>query len=156
MKWTSSGQPKDTYVHSQPERTMRTPERRRDGMVEAREPRTAEESLPLEPSRDIGWLIGVVSAAGALVGYWTLFPPDAVGMWAGYWASGMATTSLMGSMWLRTSLPTGAGVAITAVPGAVLILLGALRDYPATIGAVMVAGGAGILIGGLLQARRRP
>ena len=134
---------------------MRTPERRRDAVVETPRPSSAAPSAPLEPARDTGWLIGVVSAVGALVGDWTLFPPDATGMWAGYWVSGLATTSVMGSMWLRTSLPTGAGVAITGVPGAVLVLLGTLRDYPTTISVVMVAGGAGILLGAVLQAGRR-
>ncbi|GAA2143996.1 hypothetical protein GCM10009844_17030 [Nocardioides koreensis] len=135
---------------------MRAPERRREAVVDIPRPSPTAPSAPLEPTRDVGWLIGVVSAVGALVAYWTLFPPDATGMWAGYWVSIMATTSLLGSMWLRTSLPTAPGVAITAVPGGILVLLGALRDYPATIGVVMVAGGAGILVGGLLQARRSP
>jgi hypothetical protein len=135
--------------------TVRAPERRREASVEIPRPSPTAEAAPLEPTRDIGWLVSVVSAVGALVAYWTLFPPDATGMWAGYWVSIMATTSLMGSMWLRTSLPTASGVAITAAPGAVLVLLGVLRDYPATISVVMVAGGAGILLGGVLQAVRR-
>ena len=134
---------------------MRTPERRRYAGVDTPRSSSTAQPVPLEPTRDTGWMIGVVSAIGALLGYWTLFPPDATGMWAGYWVSGLATTSVMGSMWLRTSLPTGAGVAITGLPGAVLIVLGTLRDYPTTISVVMVAGGAGILLGAVLQAGRR-
>ncbi|MFC4786392.1 hypothetical protein ACT8ZV_18090 [Nocardioides sp. MAHUQ-72] len=133
---------------------MATPERRRDTTVATPQLTTAERPAPLEQSRDFGWLITVLSAVGALVGSWALFPTDVVGMWAGYWVSVLATISLMGVMWLRSSLPTGPGVAITAVPGAGLVLLGALRDYPTTIAVVMVAGGVGILLGALLQARR--
>jgi len=108
----------------------------------------------LEAARDIGWLITVLAASAALWGSWTLFPYDAVGMWAGYWVAGCATVAIPGAMWLRTSLPRSLGVTVTALSGGVLLLLGALRDYPTAIRTVMVAGGAGIILGAVLQAGR--
>lgn len=135
---------------------MRTPERHRSGGPgSALEARSPDQPAPLEPARDLGTLIALLSATGALLGSWTLFPHDAVGMWAGYWVSGSATVAVLGCMWLRSTLPTAAGVAFTALSGGVLAFVGALGDRPAPITAVMVAGGAGITVGALLQAGRR-
>ena len=108
----------------------------------------------LQPARAIGWLITVLAASAALSGSWTLFPNDAVGMWAGYWVTGCATVAILGAMWLRTSLPRSLGVTVTALSGGVLLLLGGLRDHPTAISTVMVAGGAGIILGAVLQAGR--
>jgi len=111
---------------------------------------------PLEQTRDIGWLITVLGAVGALLGSWTLFSSDSPdGMWAGYWVSTFATTALLGTAWLRSTLPTVPGVVITAGSGLVLALVGAVRDYPTTITTVMVAGGAVITIGAVMQSVRR-
>ena len=55
---------------------------------------------------------------------------------------------------LRTSLPTALGVAVTAMAGGVLVLLGMLRDYPTSISVTMIVGGAGIVIGALMQGVR--
>jgi hypothetical protein len=97
----------------------------------------------------------MVSALGALVGgSWMRFPQDSVGMWASYWVTGCSTIAILGSIGLRTGLPTALGVAVTAMAGGVLFLLGVLRDYPTTISVTMTAGGAGIVIGALMQGVR--
>ncbi|HET6918218.1 MAG TPA: hypothetical protein VFI46_02005 [Jiangellaceae bacterium] len=97
----------------------------------------------------------MVSALGALVrGSWMRFPQDSVGMWASYWVTGCSTVAILGSIGLRTGLPTALGVAVTAMAGGVLFLLGVLRDYPTTISVTMIAGGAGMVIGALMQGVR--
>ena len=86
---------------------------------------------PLELTRDLGWLLAMVSALGALVGgSWLHFPQDSVGMWAGYWVTGCSTVAILGCIFLRTSQPMALGIAVTAVPGAVLLLLGAAARLP--------------------------
>jgi hypothetical protein len=55
---------------------------------------------------------------------------------------------------LRTSRSTALGVAVTAMAGGVLLLVGVLRDYPTSISVTMIAGGAGIVIGALMQGVR--
>ena len=120
-----------------------------------REPRDAP--APLELTRDLGWLLAMVSALGAMVGgSWLRFPQDSVGMWAGYWVTGCSIVAILGCIFLRTSQPVALGIAVTAVPGAVLLLLGAVRDYPTSISATMIAGGAGIVIGAFMQGVRSP
>ncbi len=72
---------------------------------------------PLELTRDLGWLLTMLSALGALVGgSWLHFPQDSVGMWAGYWVTGCSTVAILGCIFLRTSQPTALGVAATAIP----------------------------------------
>ncbi len=111
---------------------------------------------PLEQTRDLGWLVTLLGALGALLGSWTLFSTDgSEGMWAGYWVSTFGTSALLGLAWLRTTLPTAPGVVLTAGSGLVLTLVGAVRDYPTTITVVMVAGGVLITIGAVLQSVRR-
>lgn len=138
---------------------MATPERRSESTTPAvpQAQHPVQPPLPpLEQTRDIGWLITILGATGALLGSWTLFSPDGTdGMWAGYWVSTFATAALLGTAWLRTSLPTAPGVAITAGSGLVLALVGAVRDYPTNITVVMVAGGAVITLGAVLQSIRR-
>ena len=110
---------------------------------------------PLELTRDLGWLLTMVSALGALVGgSWMRFPQDSVGMWASYWVTVCSTISILGCIFLRTSLPTALGVAATAIPGGVLLVVGVLRDYPTSISVTMIVGGAGIVIGALMQGVR--
>ena len=76
---------------------------------------------PPELTRDLGWLLTMVSALGALVGgSWMRFPQDSVGMWASYWVTGCSTVAILGSIGLRTGLPTALGVAVTAMAGGVL------------------------------------
>lgn len=137
---------------------MATPERRSDSLPavpQAHHP-VQPPLPPLEPTRDLGWLVTVLGAVGALLGSWTLFSPDgSEGMWAGYWVSTFATTALLGTAWLRSSLPSAPGIAITAGSGLVLALVGAVRDYPTAITVVMVAGGAMITLGAVLQSVRR-
>ena len=115
---------------------------------------SADAPAPLEMTRNVGWFLTVLSAVGALVASWALFPADAVGMWAGYWVSACSTIAILGAIWLRTYLSTALGVAITSVAGGVLLLLGALRDYPTTISVTLVLGGAGIVLGALMQVDR--
>lgn len=105
-------------------------------------------------TRNLGWYLAVASAVGALLSSWALFPMDSVGMWAGYWVSGCTTMAILGAMMLRTSLTKALGVAITAMPGGLLLLFGALRDYPTTIKVTLIVGGAGIVIGALTQIDR--
>jgi hypothetical protein len=109
---------------------------------------------PLEMTRNLGWALTIVGAVGSLTASWALFPMDAEGMWAGYWVSGCSTTAILGAMLLRSSLPTALGVALTAIPGGVLLLFGALRDYTTTISVTMMVGGAAIVLGALMQADR--
>lgn len=113
----------------------------------------SEASVPLEPARDFGWLLTMLSAGCALWASWGLFPNDAVGMWAGYWISACTTIAILGAMWLRTTLPMAPAVAVTALAGGTLLLLGAVRDYPTSISATMIAGGAGIVLGAVMQIR---
>jgi hypothetical protein len=130
---------------------------RRDPGPERRPSEPPDAPAPLELTRDLGWLLTMVSALGALVGgSWLHFPQDSVGMWAGYWVTGCSTVAILGCIFLRTSQPTALGVAATAIPGAVLLLLGGLRDYPTSITVTMIAGGAGIVIGALMQGTRGP
>jgi hypothetical protein len=99
----------------------------------------------------------MVSALGAMVGgSWLRFPQDSVGMWAGYWVTGCSIVAILGCIFLRTSQPMALGIAVTAGSGAVLLLLGAVRDYPTSISATMIAGGAGIVIGAFMQGVRSP
>ena len=130
-------------------------EPRREVASPQESPRPIGQQYPLEPARDIGWLITVLAASSALLGSWTLFPNDAVGNGAGSWVSGSATVAILGAMWLRTSHSAPLGVAITALSGGVLLLLGAVRDYPTAVTTVMVTGGAGIVLGAVLQAGNR-
>ena len=110
---------------------------------------------PLELTRDLGWLLTMVSALGALVGgSWMRFPQDSVGMWASYWVTVCSTIAILGCIFLRTSLPTALGVAVTAMAGGVLLLAGVLHDYPTSISVPMIVGGAGIIIGALMQGDR--
>lgn len=110
---------------------------------------------PLEQTRDVGWVVTILGCVGALLGSWTLFSTDdASGMWAGYWVTSFVTLALLGTAWLRSSLPVLPGVATVAGSGAVLILVGGLRDYPTDITTVMVAGGVVIAIGAFLQGAR--
>jgi hypothetical protein len=111
---------------------------------------------PLQPARDIGWLLILLSAVLALWGSWVLFPDDAVGMGAGYWVSAVATVSLLGTMWLRSTLPVAPAALVVGVAGGGMALLGAVRDYPTPVAAVMVAGGMGIAVGSVLQTGRTP
>lgn len=137
---------------------MATPERRNDSTPAVpQSTRPLQAPLPpLEQTRDIGWLITILGAVGALLGSWTLFSADGTeGMWAGYWVSTFATSALLGTAWLRSTLPTLPGVVITAGSGLVLALVGAVRDYPTAITIVMVAGGAIITVGAVLQSVRR-
>lgn len=111
---------------------------------------------PLEPTRDIGWLVMLVSAVLALWASWMLFPKDAVGMWAGYWVSAASTIALLASMWLRSALPSAPAICGAAIVGGVVALLGVLRDYPPTISITMAAGGLGIALGAVMQTVRHP
>jgi FtsH-binding integral membrane protein len=123
-----------------------------------RETSGAVERVPrhLEVIRDLGWLLTMLSALGALVGgSWMHFPQDSVGMWASYWVTVCSTVAILGCIFLRTSMPTALGVAVTAMAGGVLFLVGVLRDYPTSISVTMIAGGAGIVIGALMQGVRR-
>jgi hypothetical protein len=107
-------------------------------------------------TRDLGWLLTMLSALGALVGgSWLWFPQDSVGMWAGYWVSACSTIAIFGALSLRTSLPKALGLAAIVVAGGVLVLLGALRDYPTSISVTMILGGAGMVLGALMQVDRR-
>jgi hypothetical protein len=115
----------------------------------------SNQAAPLEPARDVGWLVTVASAAGALWASWGLFPNDEVGMSGGYWVSLCATLAILGAMWLRTSLPVAPAVTAIAGAGGVLLLLGAVRDQPTAIGVTMLAGGAGIVLGAALQTGSR-
>jgi len=111
---------------------------------------------PLELTRDLGWLLTMSSALGALVGgSWLRFPQDSDGMWASYWVTVCATIAILGCIFLRTSLPTALGVAVTVLAGGVLLLAGALHDYPTSISVPMIVGGAGIVIGAFMQGVRR-
>lgn len=110
---------------------------------------------PLEPSRDIGWLLTLLSAVGALWSSWGLFPNDPVGNAAGYWVSAATTIAIIGTMWLRATDASSA-VAVTALAGGTLLLLGALRDYPTSVTVTMVGGGAGIVVGAIMQVRHAP
>lgn len=139
---------------------MATPERRNEPTAVPAVPQphhpVREPLPPLEQTRDFGWLVTVLGAVGSLLGSWTLFSQDGTdGMWAGYWVSTFATAALLGTAWLRTTLPTVPGVVLTAGSGLVLALVGAVRDYPTEITVVMVTGGALITIGAVLQSVRR-
>lgn len=144
--------------------STRPPRRETSGAVE-RAPRHEElerppseppdAAAPLELTRDLGWLLTMVSALGALVGgSWLRFPQDSVGMWASYWVTGCSTVAILGCIYLRTTLPTALGVPATAMAGGVLLLLGVLRDYPTSISVTMIVGGAGIVVGALMQGVR--
>jgi hypothetical protein len=98
----------------------------------------------------------MLSALGAMVGgSWLHFPQDSVGMWASYWVTVCSTIAILGCIFLRTSMPTALGVAATAMAGGVLVLAGVLHDYPTSISVTMIVGGAGIVIGALMQGVRR-
>ncbi|UFN45132.1 hypothetical protein [Nocardioides okcheonensis] len=114
-----------------------------------------EDLSPLEPSRDIGWLLTLLSAVGVLWSSWGLFPNDPVGNAAGTWVSAATTIAIMGTMWLRATDASSA-VAVTALAGGTLLLLGALRDYPTSVTVTMVGGGAGIVVGAIMQVRHAP
>jgi hypothetical protein len=101
-------------------------------------------------------LLILLSAALALWGSWVLFPDDAVGMGAGYWVSAIATVSLLGAMWLRSTMRVAPAALVVGIAGGLMALLGAVRDYPTSVAAVMVAGGLGIVVGAVLQTGRTP
>ena len=142
-----------------------TPARRADGSPQAstdtpgglpgpRDTAAHVAGEPLEQGRDIGWVLVVVGAVGALLLGWTLFSNDeSNGMWAGYWNTLFCTIALLGASWLRSTLPTAPGVAITALCGLGMILTGALHDYDTTITVIMVGGGILIGIGAATQAK---
>ena len=78
--------------------STRAPRRETSGSVDRVPPHQTLERPPSEPpdapaplelTRDLGWLLTMVSALGALVGgSWMRFPQDSVGMWASYWVTG--------------------------------------------------------------------
>lgn len=127
---------------------------RQDHLLEWAGPQTPAPPGPLEMTRNLGWLLTIVGAVGALISSWALFPMDAEGMWAGYWVSACSTIAILGAMLLRSSVRTALGVAVAAIPGGVMLLLGALRDYTTTISVTMVVGGAAVVLGALMQADR--
>jgi hypothetical protein len=77
-------------------------------------------------------------------------------MWAGYWVSAASTIAILASMWLRSTLPAGPAIFITAIVGGGMALLGILRDYPSAISIIMAAGGLGIALGAAMQTVRHP
>ena len=119
-------------------------------------PAPREPEVVLEPGRDLGWAVLVLSAISALLASWMLFPTDdPVGMSAGYWVSLFGTIALVGAAWLRTDFAQAAATGTTLLAGIALALVGTLGDFPGLITAVMASGGVGIAAGAAMQTARR-
>lgn len=137
----------------------------------ARAPASASPSLPAmardtgqhgvadanatDAARDIGWVILLLSAIGALWASWGLFPNDHDGNKAGTWVSAMTTIALVGVLWLRSDLRQTWGIAATALAGGALLLLGAVGDHPTSVAVTMILGGFGIATGALMHTTTR-
>lgn len=140
---------------------MAVPERRPETTTAPALPgpvQSAQAPVHLDPPRDVGWIIILLGAVGALLGSWGLFGLEADGMWAGYWVSLLGTMGLAGALWLRTRvLPLG-GAALCGLSAAAMILLAVLKDWGLTVDLVMIGGGIVMLLGVALQAAggRRP
>lgn len=121
-------------------------------------PAAAEPEVVLEPGRDFGWALLVLSASSALLASWMLFPTDdPEGMSAGYWVSLFGTIALVGAAWLRVDLAPVAATGTTLLAGLGMALVGILvGDYPGLVTAVMASGGVGIAAGAAMQTARRP
>lgn len=121
-------------------------------------PAQREPEVVLEPGRDFGWALLVLSASSALLASWMLFPTDdPEGMSAGYWVSLFGTIALVGAAWLRVDLLPLAATGTTLLAGLGMALVGILvGDYPGLVTAVMASGGIGIAAGAAMQTARRP
>jgi hypothetical protein len=116
---------------------------------------SARAPVDVDPPRDIGWMLSLAGAIGALLAAWMLFPTTSDGMWAGYWTSLLATFAILGSLWLRSTLPPMTGYAVNGLCGLGLILSGALHHYTRSIDIPMIAGGVIIIVGVALQSAGR-
>lgn len=137
---------------------MAVPERRPDqtpGLPGPQETAAQLAGAPRDQPRDFGWVITLLGAVGVLLASWTLFGLESEAMWAGYWVSLFGTAAIVGAAWLRSSLPTAPGVALTGLSGLGLILIGALHDYSLVIQLSMILGGAIVVLGAAMQAAPR-
>jgi len=115
--------------------------------------------VPAEPVHVVGpfgWVLILVSGIGMILATWMLYPPDAEGMWAGYYDGFMATIVVVCAMALRTTLPKQPLLAICGLCGILFVLFGVFLDNSTWVTVAELAFGALLLIGtGLYAAGTR-
>ena len=116
--------------------------------------------VPAEPVHVVGpfgWVLILVSGIGMVLATWMLYPPDAEGMWAGYYDGFMATIVVVCAMALRTTLPKPPLLAICGICGILFVLVGVFLDNDSTwIWVSEIVFGAILLVGtGLYAAGNR-